>query len=94
MDTVSEEEDFEAWMAYRAAKRAKKDTQGSGEYGSREKNKPSGEGRAKNGRNRRTGQRNRCYARYSEYRYTPQCPQREQVWRRSLFLPARKKASQ
>ena len=44
MDTASEEEDCEAWMAYRNAKRAKKD---GGGLGSREKRKSSGEGRAK-----------------------------------------------
>ena len=33
MDAVSEEEDFEAWVAYRKAKRARKDGEGGGEYG-------------------------------------------------------------
>ena len=61
MDTVSEGEDFEAWMAYRKAKRAKKDAQGSGEHGSGEKNKSAGGGRTKNAINRRTGERNRRY---------------------------------
>ena len=61
MDTVSEGEDFEAWMAYRKAKRAKKDAQGSGVHGSGEKNKSAGGGRTKNAINRRTGERNRRY---------------------------------
>ena len=62
METASDEEDFEAWAVYRKAKRAKKDAQGRGEQGSRGTKKPSAEGRAKNGFNRRTGGRNRCYA--------------------------------
>ena len=77
MDTASEAEDFDAWMAYRKAKRAKKGAQGSGEHGSREKNKPSGEGRTKHVPNRRTRVRNRCYARNRKYRNAPQCPQTE-----------------
>ena len=50
VDTVSEEEDFENWAAYRKAKRAKKD---GGVQGNREK--ATGGGRAKNAMNRRTG---------------------------------------
>ena len=42
MDAAPEEEDFGVWMVYRLAKRARKDAQGSGERGSRERNKPSG----------------------------------------------------
>ena len=48
---MSEEKDFEAWMAYREAKRAKKD---GGGQGNREK--AAGGGRAKNAINRRTGE--------------------------------------
>ena len=66
LDTVSEEEDFEPWMAYRQAARAKKE---GGEQGNRDK--PVGGGRAENPINRRTGQRNRWYARNSEYHYAP-----------------------
>ena len=33
MDAVSGEKDFEAWVAYRKAKRARKDGEGGGEYG-------------------------------------------------------------
>ena len=53
LDTASEEEDFEAWMAYGKAARAK--TEG-GDQGNRDKS-----GRTKNPINRRTWQRNRCY---------------------------------
>ena len=35
MGTASEEEDFEAWIAYRKAKRAKKDGKGGGDPGKR-----------------------------------------------------------
>ena len=72
MDTVPEVEDFEAWAAYRKAKRAKKD---GGGHGNREK--AAGGGRTKNAINRRTGERYRCYARNSEYHYHPQSPQEE-----------------
>ena len=50
MDTVSEEEDFEAWMAYRKAKREKKEGGGQGK-----RNKSVGGERPKNPINRRTG---------------------------------------
>ena len=72
LDTVSGEEDFEAWMAYRKAKRAKKE---GGNQGKREKS--FGGERTKNPINRRTGGRNRCYTCNSEYFYAPQCPQKE-----------------
>ena len=57
MDTVSEREDCGVWMAYREAKRDKRD---GGGHGGREKSKSSGRGRAKKAINRRTGERNRC----------------------------------
>ena len=65
MDTVSEEEDFGAWMAYRKAKRA---TRGSGEPNERAKTEGGDDGnrekgvRAKNPIDRCTGRRNRRYA--------------------------------
>ena len=74
MDTAPAEEDFEAWLAYRKAKRAQKE---NGDHGSREKSKSSGEGRSKNAINRRTGERNRCYTCNIEYHYAPQRPQEE-----------------
>ena len=58
MDTVPAEEDFEPWVAYRKAKRARRD---GGGQGSREEGKASGEGRANDAINPRTGERNRCY---------------------------------
>ena len=72
INTVSEAEDFEAWVAYRKAKRAKKD---GGDHGNREK--AAGGGRAKNAIAMRTGERNRRYACNSEYHYAPQRPQKE-----------------
>ena len=77
MDTVCEEEDFEAWMVHRKATRTKKDAQGGGEQGSRVRNRPSAEGRAENGLNRRTGERNRWYTCFSEYHFAPQCTPKE-----------------
>ena len=64
MDTATEEEDFEVWIAYRKAKRA---TRGNGEpnkraktevgdYGSRDKG-----GLTRNPIDTRTGRRNRRY---------------------------------
>ena len=70
MDTVSEEEDFEAWMAYRKAKRAKKEGGGQGK-----RDKSLGGERAKNPINQRTGERHRCFTRNGEYHFAPQCPQ-------------------
>ena len=46
-DAVSEEKDFEAWMACREAKRAKKDVKGSGDSGKQEERKPSEGGRTR-----------------------------------------------
>ena len=77
MDMAFEEEDFEAWLAYRKAKRATREsgepdkrakTEG-GDYGSRDKG-----GRTKNPIDRRAGRRNRCFARNSEYHHAPQRP--------------------
>ena len=61
MDTASEEEDFEAWLAYRKAKRA---TRGNGEPRKRAKKEGGGSGsrdrggRTENPIDRRTGRRN------------------------------------
>ena len=55
MDTVSEEEDFEARAAYREATRARREGKGGGDNGKRAKRKASGEGHTKNGFNRKTG---------------------------------------
>ena len=61
MDAVTEEEDFEACVAYRKANRAKKNGKGSADNGKLGKRKVSAEGRATDGFNRETGERNRCY---------------------------------
>ena len=71
MDTVSEEEDFEAWFAYRKAERPKKDGKGGGDPGKQETSESSEERRAKNGFSRRTGERNRCYTCNSGYHFAP-----------------------
>ena len=95
MDTAPEEEAFEAWMVYCKVKRAKKDAQGSGEHGRREKSRSPGEGRTQNAINRRTGERNRCYTYNSGYHFAPQCPQREHRYGGASLSPsAGKKAPQ
>ena len=80
MDTATEEEDFEVWIAYRKAKRA---TRGNGEPNRRAKTEVGDSGgrekggRMKNPIDRRTGRRNRRYTFNGEYHYAPQCPQKE-----------------
>ena len=74
MDTVSEEEDCEAWMAYRKARQAKT---GGGDQGNRDNRAKTESGRTENPISRRTGRRNRCYTCNSEYHCAPQCPQKE-----------------
>ena len=77
MDTASDEEDFEAWVAYREAKRAKKGGGGSEQNGIRGKREASEEGRTTNGFNGETGERDRCYTCNSEYHFVPHRPQTE-----------------
>ena len=77
MDAASEEEDFEAWMAYRTAKRAKINGKGRENSRRQETRTGSGEGRALNAFNRKTGERNRCYTCNVEYHYEPQRPRSE-----------------
>ena len=72
MGAASEKEDFEAWAAYRKAKRVKKEGGGQGK-----RDKTSGRERTENPMNRRTGQRDRFHKCNSEYHYAPQCPQKE-----------------
>ena len=80
MDTASEEEDCEAWLAYRKAKRA---TRGSGETSKRAKTEGGDDGsrgrsgRTKNPIDRRAERQNRRYACNSECHCAPQCPQKE-----------------
>ena len=61
LDDVSEEDDIEAWIAYRKAKRAKKANENGGS-----RKLPSASGKVKNAVNRRTGETNRCFLRDSE----------------------------
>ena len=74
MDTVSEVEDFEAWMADRKAARA---TREGGGQGNRDRRAETESGRTTNPINRRRGQRNRCYTRHGEFDYVPQCPRKK-----------------
>ena len=76
MDTVSEEEDFGACVTYRKAKRAKKEGASCGDNGKHEQREASEEGRARDGFNRKTGERDTCYFCSSEYHFAPQRPQK------------------
>ena len=76
--TESEEEDFEVWAAYRKSKRAKKNGKGSGDTEKQEERKSSAENRTLNASNRKTGERNRCYAGNSGSHYAHQRPQTEE----------------
>ena len=73
LDHVSDEDDFEAWVAYRKAKRAKKN---SSDGGSRDLAPRHGKGQIKNSANYRTREVNRCFVCNSEYHYAPQCPRK------------------
>ena len=79
VDTQSDEEELpqEDWAAYREAKKQAKDLprmQSANHKGAKE---TKGDGQVLNDFNRRTGARNRCYARDSEYRLSPKCPWRK-----------------
>ena len=73
LDTASEEEDFEAWAAYRKARKAKRESVGGG---SRRSTPGSGKGKVKNAANRRTGETSRSFVRNSECHNAPQCPRK------------------
>ena len=73
VDQASDEDDFEAWVAYRKAKRAKNNM---GDAGSRDLGSKYGKGTMKNAVNYRTGEINRCFVCNSEYHYAPQCPRK------------------
>ena len=66
---------YEAWVAFRKAAGSRKDvTQGA-------RPRPKGKGgkpgeQVRNGFNRRTGERNRCYGCDSEFHLLPKCPKR------------------
>ena len=73
LDTVSEEEDFEAWVAHRLAKRAKRE---SGDGGSSGSAPFSDKGKVKDATNRRTGGSTRRFICNSEYRCATQRPRK------------------
>ena len=73
MDQVSEEDDFEAWVAYRKARRAKKN---SSDGGSRDSVPMYGKEKIKNAVNYRAGETNKCFVRNSEFHYAPQRPRK------------------
>ena len=68
-----EEEDFDAWLAFRKAKRAKGN---SGVSVPRESAPTNGRGKSKNVMNHRTGEVNRCFVCKSEYHYAHNCPRK------------------
>ena len=70
---ASDEDDFEAWAAYRKAKRVKMNL---GMGGSKDSAPTYGKGEIKNAANYRTGEINRCFVCNSEYHYAPQCPRK------------------
>ena len=72
-----DEEDlsYEAWVAYRKAGKGRKGPQQNA------RSRPKGKGskmheQERNGLNRRTGERNRCYGCGSEFHLLPKCPRR------------------
>ena len=69
LDQVSDEDDFEAWVAYRKAKRAKNRVS---EGVSRDSGTKNGKEKVKNSANYRTGKINRCFVCDSEYHFAPQ----------------------
>ena len=72
-DTASDEENFEAWLAYRKAQKAKRN---SGAGSGRPSGSSSGKGKVKNSPNFRTGETNRRFICNSEYHYAPQRPRK------------------
>ena len=71
VDASSDNDDFTAWVAYRIAKKRKwgKDEDG----GAKEKTgQAQVGGQIPNGRNRKTGRRNRCDWRKTEHHFVPQ----------------------
>ena len=73
--TDDEDLSYEAWVAFRKAARSSKDsTQGMRPRPKSKGGKPDGQ--VRNGFNRRTGERNRCYGCGSEFHLLPKCPKR------------------
>ena len=79
----SETEDlsYEAWLAYRKAGKQRTGEKGAARPSYKtpgKKSKSKQVGRRKNGFNRRTGERNRCYRCGSEYHLLPKCPVKQE----------------
>ena len=73
---------YEAWLAYRRGNKQRtgaKNPPRSSSKSSGKKPKPGKRAQEKNGFNRRTGGRNRCYRRGSEYHLLPKCPTRQET---------------
>ena len=81
---VSQDEDlsYEAWVAYRNKQKqptgAGAASRPSSKNGNGKKPKVPKGGQEKNGFNRRTGERNRCYGCGSEYHLLPKCPTKQE----------------
>ena len=78
---------YDAWVAYRKAGRGRKNSQ----PGARPKQK--GKGRKmheqeRNGINKRTGERNRCYGCGSEFHLLPKCPKRPDFAKGDSYAPS------
>ena len=72
---------YEARLAYRKGNKRRtgaKNAPRSSSKSSGKKHKPKKGEQEKNGFNRRTGERNRCYRRGSEYHLLPRCPMRQE----------------
>ena len=80
LDMDSEEEDasYEARVAYRKAKKTRKEAPRRSRSKSGGSKKVEGDRQEMNGVNRRARKRNRCYACGSEYHLAPKCTQRRQ----------------
>ena len=72
VDAVSEEEDFEAWAAYRKARKEKRKEPGGDDRGEPGGGKFKDGKRTSNASNRETANRNRCFTRNCGEHYAPQ----------------------
>ena len=82
LDTVSEEEDYAAWVAYRKARKDKKGGRGADDRSKTGRSKPKEEGRTTDGFKRKTGDSNRRYTCNIEFHYASPAPkQRQSLWR-------------
>ena len=86
---------YEAWVAYH--QKRKSPTGGGNPSRSRshkgkgKKTKTPKGGKERNGFNRRTGERNRCYGCGSEYHLLPKCPTKQEKRARYRCLPNRRR---